>query len=590
MKRTWQASVALFLLFGCWSASGQETFPPAVLELTGSWGCGYVINSIQPTFGILTNGIFRYGIFGNQLLSSADVGRRIVVTERDDPDFAPLAAMLTSGHPGPLCFEMNGGPCVYREEGPPAFAPMPAGGNGIDFAGFHIVSFALQFDTLSFITYNGWTEVFSRFRIFVNYEALPPPSIVQEPVSQTAESGSDVVFLVRANSSAPLNYQWFFNGSNAIAGGTRSALQLPDVHADDAGAYCVVVTNTFGAVTSAPVMLSVIPPVERNLCPGLLLTADPGTDLYLGYATAPSPSPNWVPLATVRMGGILGPSSQWYFDGLTFSARQRFYRVWHENDGSVVPGLEFHAVPAITLRGSIGNSFWIDYINQVGPTDAWAQLATVTLTNNSQPYFDTTSVGEPPRLYRVSTTFRNLDFELATAIPDTPGYSVGFTQAFPGWTGSEGVVQYDYTWLDSAGISILDTNSTSPSVAGVLHGRYCACLYAGWELWVEPRHDIPVWIAQTGKIPVTAATLLFNYKPLWPNGELLVTFKGIGISLRTVSSGVDGSSVLGGDVSQFAGQVGELRITAPVRYPNNPHQLNASIVDYIRFSTTPLSP
>ncbi len=87
---------------------------------------------------------------------------------------------------------------------------------------------------------------------------------------------------------------------------------------------------------------------------------------------------------------------------------------------------------------------------------------------------------------------------------------------------------------------------------------------------------------------MAAATLLFNYKPLWPNGELVATFNGVGIPLRIVSSGIDGSSVLGGDISQFAGQVGELRITAPVLYPNNPHQLNAFIVDYFRFSASPL--
>ncbi len=406
--------------------------------------------------------------------------------------------------------------------------------------------------------------------------------------SFTAEEGSNVSLPARATGASPLSYQWYLNGSNVIAGGTRSVLQLLDVQPTNAGTYHVVVMNTFGAVTSTPAMLSVIPPVERSLAPGLLLTADPGTDLHLESWTSPAPSSNWAPLATVRIGGVVGPFSQWYFDGLTFPAGQRFYQVWHDNDGSIIPGLELHPVPVITLKGAAGNSVWIDYINQVGPTDAWAQLATVKLTNNSQPYFDTSAVGQPPRLYRLTPTFFNLDFERAMAA--MPGYParVGLSQAFPGWTGSEGAVQYDYTWLDSAGISILDTNSTSPSVTGVLQGRYCACLYAGWALWIDPRYDIPAWIAQTGKIPVTAATLLFNYKPLWPAGELAVSFNGVVIPLRTVSSGIDGASVLGGDVSQFAGQVGELRITAPVRYPNNPHQLNAFIVDYIRFSASPL--
>jgi len=43
----------------------------------------------------------------------------------------------------------------------------------------------------------------------------------------------------------------------------------------------------------------------------------------------------------------------------------------------------------------------VDYINQVGPIDAWVTLATVTLTNTSQLYFDVSAPGQPQRLYRL---------------------------------------------------------------------------------------------------------------------------------------------------------------------------------------------
>jgi hypothetical protein len=49
----------------------------------------------------------------------------------------------------------------------------------------------------------------------------------------------------------------------------------------------------------------------------------------------------------------------------------------------------------------VGSSWLIDYINQVGPIDAWVNLATVTLTNTSQLYFDTSGIGQPPRLWRI---------------------------------------------------------------------------------------------------------------------------------------------------------------------------------------------
>jgi hypothetical protein len=43
----------------------------------------------------------------------------------------------------------------------------------------------------------------------------------------------------------------------------------------------------------------------------------------------------------------------------------------------------------------------IDYINAIGPTDAWVTLATVTLTNSPQLSFDLTAFRHAPRLYRL---------------------------------------------------------------------------------------------------------------------------------------------------------------------------------------------
>jgi hypothetical protein len=58
-------------------------------------------------------------------------------------------------------------------------------------------------------------------------------------------------------------------------------------------------------------------------------------------------------------------------------------------------------VPAITMTGPVGSSVRVDYINQVGPTDAWEALDTVTLSNASQLYFDVSAPGQPQRLYRL---------------------------------------------------------------------------------------------------------------------------------------------------------------------------------------------
>jgi hypothetical protein len=69
----------------------------------------------------------------------------------------------------------------------------------------------------------------------------------------------------------------------------------------------------------------------------------------------------------------------------------------------VAPTLSFpYLIPALTLTGTPGDAIRVDGINRVGPVDAWFTLDTVTLTNTSQLYFDTSAVGQPARLYRVT--------------------------------------------------------------------------------------------------------------------------------------------------------------------------------------------
>ncbi len=58
-------------------------------------------------------------------------------------------------------------------------------------------------------------------------------------------------FSVTAVGSVPLSYQWYFNGTNAIASATSSALTLGSTTTNDAGGYDVVVTNAYGSTRSA---------------------------------------------------------------------------------------------------------------------------------------------------------------------------------------------------------------------------------------------------------------------------------------------------------------------------------------------------
>jgi hypothetical protein len=223
------------------------------------------------------------------------------------------------------------------------------------------------------------------------------PTILIPPRTQTAEAGSAVGLSVHATGALPLSFLWYLNDTNLISWSTDSALELTNVQIFDSGAYTVVVTNVVGAVTSAPVLVSVIAAVERRPVPGVKLTGEAGSLLSVDYADSLSPAPNWTPLGSVS----LSTTSQYYFDLTLPFPPQRFYRAWQTGNPGSTPSLTLDLIPAITLTGSIGASVRLDYINRFGPIDGWVTLDTVTLTNTSQLYFDVSAPGQLPRLYRL---------------------------------------------------------------------------------------------------------------------------------------------------------------------------------------------
>ncbi len=228
---------------------------------------------------------------------------------------------------------------------------------------------------------------------------IPSPTLSAQPQPRTAERDSDTRFSVHATGAAPSTYQWFFNGNGDLEGvTTNSSLQLTNLQFSQSGSYTVVVSNLAGAVTSTPAMLNVIPVVPRRMVPGLLLTAEPATLLNIDYTPQIDP-PDWQAFATVSLTN----NPQFYFDLSSPLPTQRFYRAWHTGAPATSPSLSLPGmVPAISLTGSIGSSIRIDCINPFGPTDAWVPLATVPLTSSPQLYFDTNSLGQPPRLYRLT--------------------------------------------------------------------------------------------------------------------------------------------------------------------------------------------
>ena len=96
------------------------------------------------------------------------------------------------------------------------------------------------------------------------------PAITAQPLGQTVTVGGNVFFNVTATGTAPLAFQWAFNGTNltdgpGIQGSTTATLTLSNVQAAQAGNYTVQVNNGAGPVTSTPAALIVNQPVPTDL-------------------------------------------------------------------------------------------------------------------------------------------------------------------------------------------------------------------------------------------------------------------------------------------------------------------------------------
>ncbi|MBM3832140.1 MAG: hypothetical protein FJ403_02460 [Verrucomicrobia bacterium] len=162
--------------------------------------------------------------------------------------------------------------------------------------------------------------------------AFKAPAIVLPPESQTAQSGDIVLFTVSATGGLPLEYQWFRDG-NALAGQTNSFLFLSDVQVQDAGSYSVGVRNSAGTVTSAPAVLTILPPpttepirIGIKLAPQLQIEwmSTAGATYRIQFATnLVNPTWTFLGLPISGTGAMISVSDNLPLAGST----QRFYRL-----------------------------------------------------------------------------------------------------------------------------------------------------------------------------------------------------------------------------------------------------------------------
>lgn len=87
------------------------------------------------------------------------------------------------------------------------------------------------------------------------------PQMVRSPEATTVFVGGTAIFVAGASGSEPLYQQWLLNGQ-PLPSQTAPVLEIADVTSLQSGDYQLLVTNQFGAVTSAPAHLTVEVPTS----------------------------------------------------------------------------------------------------------------------------------------------------------------------------------------------------------------------------------------------------------------------------------------------------------------------------------------
>lgn len=85
------------------------------------------------------------------------------------------------------------------------------------------------------------------------------PSIMSQPSPLSTESGGSATFTVNAAGTLPLTYQWY-SESGPLTGQTNLSLLISVATTNQSGNYFVVISNSFGMVTSTVVSLTVDAP------------------------------------------------------------------------------------------------------------------------------------------------------------------------------------------------------------------------------------------------------------------------------------------------------------------------------------------
>ncbi len=293
---------------------------------------------------------------------------------------------------------------------------------------------------------------------------VSPPTITTQPASQTVNPGASATFSVVAGGATPLTYQWRFNVVN-ISGATGSSYTKSNVQATNAGNYSVVVSNAYGAATSANAVLTVnTPPV---------LTAQPQSQSVIAGSSA---------TFTVTATGTMPLAYQWRLNGtnLPGATSSSYTRVNAQPaDAGAVTVVVTNGLGSVTSSPAaltvnctlVANATAGGTVTKSPDQTSYAPGSVATLTA-SHPSFAFTgwtgsASGMSNPLVVVVTTNLNLTANFQSPVPDliVDNPQAAFTGTWSTDTSAADKYNADYRTAGSVGGSATATATFRPGIA-----------------------------------------------------------------------------------------------------------------------------
>lgn len=241
---------------------------------------------------------------------------------------------------------------------------------------------------------------------------LVPPDITEDPQNLTVNVGQSAQFNVTVDGTAPLLYQWRFEGA-PLSGATNQSLTLNNAQVSNAGTYSVVVSNAAGAAASgdAELVVQTLPALLTQPVPQVVKV---GSNVTFTATADGIPAPVWQWLFNnAPIGGANLPTLT--LTNVQTNAAGNYSVIISNAVGAVTSSNALLTVQLpvplvmnsivrlpdgrvqLGVSGEPGMSLWLDGANVL---PVWQAITNLTNPGGSLQFIDDDATNQPRRFYR----------------------------------------------------------------------------------------------------------------------------------------------------------------------------------------------